>query len=293
MSIDAATYDFIHPEHQLRTKWPVLEQIHAQVVEAFARHLSDRLQATIGHAGSATRPRKCQELVEEIGASALVQEIALRPLNGVAWLCVDASVITALVDLYFGGSGVIQSTDVVRKPTVTELRVLQHVSDAMLRALIDAWSSVQALQPEIGGLVDTGKLSKAGNGMVVIDADLLISLPSGEASCRLIYPYSQLEPLGSRLVHGTPSQDHPDARFSAAMRRELMTCDIELHGVMAQSRMSVRQLLDLKVGDFIPLRDVETVSFRAQQIPLFDAQVGKSNGRVSASFSRWHPNIRS
>ena len=67
-----------------------------------------------------------------------------------------------------------------------------------------------------------------------------------------------------------------------------MQCELDIRGVLSETRITLGKLLELKAGDFIPLRDVQTVSFKTQQMPLFDARVGNSNGRVSVSLSRWH-----
>jgi len=67
-----------------------------------------------------------------------------------------------------------------------------------------------------------------------------------------------------------------------------MNCEIDIRGVLSEMPITLRKLLELKSGDFIPLRDVQTVSFKTQSMPLFDARVGSTNGRVSASVSRWH-----
>ena len=66
-----------------------------------------------------------------------------------------------------------------------------------------------------------------------------------------------------------------------------MNCEIDMHAVLAETKISLGEFLKLKSGDFIPLREIENVSFKSNSKPLFDAKVGKSNGQVSASFSRW------
>ena len=123
---------------------------------------------------------------------------------------------------------------------------------------------------------------------VVVEAQLKFNLGDEEVVIMILYPYSMLEPLSDILRQEISTSETRDNQFSTAMRRELMNCDVELRGVMAETRMTIGKVLALKTGDFIPLRDIENVSFKANQIPLFNAQVGISNGRVSASFNYWH-----
>lgn len=292
-STETAAYDFVHPEHQLRTQWPVLRQIHERMEALLTREIAERLQTAVKNAEATVAASKFEQFVAELEVSMIIQEISLSPLPGSAWFCLDTSVLVALVDLYFGGVGEVQPLENARALTPTEDRVLNHVTEAMIVSMREAWSSVHPLKPVANGRVEVEKLSQYRQSMVVIDATHGFAMPVSTGSCRIVYPYTVLEPLGDTLVSPIQKKTRPDDRFSHAMRRELMSCDVELRGVLAEARIDVKRLLALKSGDFIPLRDVETVSFRAQQVPLFEARVGKSNGRVSASFSSWHPHSES
>ena len=103
---DSATiYDFIHPGHKLRTEWPVLELVNGRVGSAFAQKLSERLQVAIhGQAAASTRARYT-DFVAGLASTMIVHEVSLGSLPGVAWFCIDASVVAAILDTYFGGEG--------------------------------------------------------------------------------------------------------------------------------------------------------------------------------------------
>ncbi|MEE9320391.1 MAG: FliM/FliN family flagellar motor switch protein [Granulosicoccus sp.] len=289
----AAVYDFIHPDHQLQTQWPVLLQIHEQLEHAFTDKLSKQLNLSIAGVGSEVGPRKYKEFIDSLGSTAIVQEVSLAPLAGNVWLCVDASIVSALVDIYFGGNGEIKEMDQLRKLTATELKVLGYLTDAMLEGLQECWSGVQAISAQVESIVPMARLTRVKEGMVVLDAPISFSLANATATCRVVYPFSTLEPLSERLSRDERLKAVRNGGFSSALRREVFACDVELRGILSETEMTVRKLLDLKTGDFIPLRDVENVVFKADQVPLFNAQIGKSNGCVSASFSQWHRRVES
>jgi flagellar motor switch protein FliM len=293
MSETAAVYDFIHPDHQLQTQWPVLLQIHEQLEHVFTEKLSKRLNLSIAGVGTEVGPRKYKDFIDELGPAALVQEVSLAPLAGNAWLCIDTSVVSALVDVYFGGGGEIKEMDQARKLSATELKVHGYFTDAMVEALQDCWSGVQAISAQVEGVVPMARLTRVKEGMVVLDAPVSFSLADGTGTCRVVYPFSTLEPLSERLSRDERAKTVRNSVFSSALRREVLACDVELRGVLSETEMTVRKLLDLKTGDFIPLRDVENVLFKADQVPLFNAQIGKSNGCVSASFSQWYRRVES
>jgi flagellar motor switch protein FliM len=291
---DSATiYDFVHPGHKLKTEWPVLELVNGRVGNAFAQHLSERLQVAIHAQAAASTRAKYTDFVSELAPTMIVHEISLGSLPGVAWFCIDASVVAAILDAYFGGEGKLQPTEAARQLSPTEQRVMQHILDALLGGMRSGWSIVHELNPAVVQPIQVDRLAQASQGQVVVANAISLNFAQTEADCLLAYPYSTLEPISEHLQRDDRTEGKHDDHFSAAMRRGLMDCDLEIRGVLAESRITLGKLLELKPGDFIPLRDVQTVSFKTQHFPLFDARVGKSNGRVSASLSRWRLPVQS
>lgn len=285
---EASTYDFVHPDHKLSPRWPILDLVNGATASRFAQALGTRLQFPLRGIGQPVTHARYSDFVENLKATSLVHEIALHPLPGVLWFCIDASVVYALVDAYFGGSGRLVEQEKPRIMSGTERRVLTHVLDSLTESLEAAWAQVIPAKPTLVQFIARERLGRAAHGQVVVFTDLMVSWGDYEAPVRLAYPYSMLEPVGAKLERDEHTQPAQDRAFSDAIGRELLECELEVHGVLGETRMTMGQLLAMKPGDFIPLRDVQTVCFKSEDMPLFDARVGVSNGRVSASLSHWH-----
>lgn len=284
----ATVYDFVHPGHKLNRQWPVLDLVNNRVATAFGTVLSERLQISLlGQALQTTRG-KYMDSVEAMGETCVVHELSLSPLSGVAWFCMDTSIVSALVDSYFGGKATIKPLEKPRELSRTERRVVQHVIEALLESLSSGWSMVLPLNAAMIGPIDVSRLSNAALEQVMVTSDMKLQLGDLEMPCQLIYPFEMLKPLSTQLEHDTPKASPQDLEFSKALQAELLNCELDIRGVLSETNITLGKLLELKAGDFIPLRDVRNVSFKTQQMPLFDARVGNSNGRVSASLSRWH-----
>lgn len=284
----ATAYDFVHPGHKLNKQWPVLDLVNARVATAFGSALSDCLQISLVGQSLQTTRSKYMDSVRTIGPTGIVHEISLSPLQGVVWFCIDTSVVSALVDSYFGGVATITAVEKPRDLTRTEKRVVQHVINAVLLGLTDGWSMVMKLNAAMIRPIDVSRLNNAAQEQVMVTSDLKLQLGELELPCQLVYPFETLKPISDQLEHESTTTSTQDLAFSEALQSELMQCELDIRGVLSETRITLGKLLELKAGDFIPLRDVQTVSFKTQQMPLFDARVGNSNGRVSASLSRWH-----
>lgn len=285
---EAVAYDFVYPGHKLNTQWPVLDMISQHVANELGVMLSTRLQVGIKGNAIQTTLDKYSQCVEQLGQTATVHEISLPPLTGSIWFCMDISVISAVVNSYFGGNAELTPVETPRGLSRTETRVMQHVVEAVLTALDKGWSMLMATTPALVKQLEVERLANAELEQVMVKSEMILEVSGVELPCQILYPYETLKPLDNQLKKEKSAVARPDEQFSKDMQRELLNCELEIRGVLAESNITLGTLLELKAGDFIALRDVQTVSFMTQNMPLFDASVGNSNGRVSASVSRWH-----
>ncbi len=285
---EATAYDFVQPGHKLNTQWPVLDLISQRIAGELGVSLSERLKVNMRGSAQATTRSRYSQCVESFGSTGTVHELSLAPLSGGVWFCMDISVVSAIVNSYFGGSAELTPLEVPRKLSRTEARVMQHVIDAVVASVNEGWSMLLNMKASPVRQVDVERLANAVLEQVMVTSDMSLQVGEIELPCQLIYPYETLNPLNEQLQKEKSSAARVDGAFSQAMERELLNCELEIRGVLAESHITLGTLLELKTGDFIALRDVQTVSFKTQNMPLFDARVGNSNGRVSASLSRWH-----
>lgn len=287
-SSQATAYDFIHPGHKLNTQWPVLDLVSQRIATEFGALLSERLQVGMRGDAKPTTRSKYSQCVQALGATGTVHELTLSPLSGAVWFCMDTSVVSAIVNCYFGGSAELTTLDEPRQLSRTESRVMQHVLDAALGAIDSGWSIVLSMNSKLVKRIDIERLANAALEQVMVTSDMTLKVGEIDLPCQIIYPFETLNPINAQLQKEKTGPGRQDEKFSKAMERELLNCELEIRGVLAESHITLGTLLELKAGDFIALRDVQNVSFKTQNMPLFDARVGNSNGRVSASVSRWH-----
>lgn len=282
------TYDFAHPGHKLNKQWPVLDLVNARVAAAFGTALTEKLQIALPGFALQTTRSKYADCLNAMGRGCMVHELSISPLQGVIWFCMDTSVVSALVGRYFGGPTVVEPMEHPRELSRTELRVMRHVIDAILEGITSGWSMVTPVNATLIRPIDMDRLVNAAIEQVMVSCEMKLQIDDVELPCQLVYPFESLKPFSQRLEHEALQTSPQDVEFSKALQKELMRCELDIRGVLSETSITLGTLLELKEGDFIPLRDVQTVSFKTQQMPLFDARVGKSNGRVSASLSRWH-----
>ncbi len=293
MKQEATAYDFVQPGHKLNTQWPVLDLISQRIAGELGVSLSERLKVNMRGTARATTRSRYSQCVQAFGNTGTVHELSMTPLAGGVWFCMDISVVSAIVNSYFGGSAELTPLEAPRKLSRTEARVMQHVIEAVVVSVNEGWSMLLNMKAQKVRQVDIERLANAALEQVMVTSDMLLQVGEIELPCQLIYPFETLNPINEQLQKEKTSAVRVDEQFSQAIKRELLNCELEIRGVLAESHITLGALLELQTGDFIALRDVQTVSFKTQNMPLFDARVGSSNGRVSASLSRWHLPVNS
>lgn len=285
----ATIYDFANPSHKLNAGWPVLDVINGRVAAELGSLLTHKLQIALQCQKLGTKNTRYTDCVASMGPTCMIFELTVHPLEGSVWFCMDISVIATIVDAYFGGDSVLVPVEEPRSLSRTEQRVVHHLIDALMSSMSTAWSSVMSVKVSSIGSFDSARLASSSSDQLMVVGNLLLLLGSTELPCQIIYPFESLEPYESKLRQEEAVAIAPqDQEFNTELQGQLMHCEIDIRGVLSEMPITLGKLLELKPGDFIPLRDVQTVSFKTQNIPLFDANVGSLNGRVSASVSRWH-----
>ncbi len=282
-------YDFAHPSHKLNSRLPVLEVINEKTANAMTDLLTAQFHQSVDVRSLEPTFEKFQEYANSIAACVSIGELSIEPLSGNAILVLDGDLIYKLVDSFFGGVDNESQPSEDRGFTPTEQRIIERVREIIFESMRDAWQPVLVINPAHKTQISRSELaSPAHPSAVIICNRFEIGLKGGRGECHILIPYSVLEPVRPQLTNDLKKMCDQDYEWIKEFTQQVLSCDIDLQGVFAESNITVKQLINLKVGDFIPLGNIQTVDFSSEGIPLFEAAVGVSNGMVSASVTKWH-----
>ncbi len=282
------SYDFSHPAHRLNSRLPVLEVINDKIARELSKQLVASFHLPIKVAASTPSFEKYQDFVHALPETVNLIQFKLEPLPGSALLIMDGELISSLVDSFFGGSGMPTSNKEPGEFTPTERRIIERLRLILFKVLPNCWSSIAELKPIYQNEVCGSQITSPANPTdVVVACKFVFEWSSIKSECQIVLPFSMLEPCRSQLTNDLQQMKEHDAEWLQGFSQGVMESQIELLGVIAESEMKLQQLLELKEGDFIPLGQSQIAEFSSENISLFDATVGISNGLVSASLLQW------
>ena len=273
-------YDFTSQDRIVRGRMPTLEMINERFARYFRISLFNMLRRQAEIAIGGVQMLKFSEYVHSLFVPTSLNLVKIPPLRGTALFVFDPKLVFSAVDNYFGGDGRFHAKIEGREFTPTEQRVIQRMLEQCFSDLKQAWKPVleidfeyqnSEVNPQFANIVSPTE--------VVVVSTFHIELEGGGGALHVTMPYSMVEPIRDLLDAGVQSdRSEVDERWRIAIREEMKSAEVEVSSTLTQVTLSMGELMDLKPGDVIPIDMPETVTVRAEGIPVFRGRLGTSNG---------------
>lgn len=276
------TYDLTSQDRIVRGRMPTLEMIN----ERFARYtrisMFNLLRRTADVSVGGIQIQKFGEYVHTLYVPTSLNMVKFRPLRGTALIILDAKLVFKLVDNFFGGDGRHAKIE-GREFTPTELRVVQMVLEQVFIDLKEAWKAVMNIEFEyINSEVNPSMANIVSPSEVVVVSTFHVELDGGGGELHITMPYSMVEPIREVLDAGLQSDtDERDDRWVRALQEDVMEAKVDLEADIVRRTVSLRDIVDLKEGDIIPINMPEFNVLTANGVPMFKTQLGQINDNLA------------
>jgi flagellar motor switch protein FliM len=124
---------------------------------------------------------------------------------------------------------------------------------------------------------------------VVVVSTFHIALDGGGGDLHMTLPYSMIEPVREVLDAGVQSDiDEIDDRWVDSLRHDILGAKVPTNATIVEREIKLGELVDLQAGDIIPIDLPETITFKANNIPLFETKLGQCGENLALKV---HKNI--
>ncbi len=279
----SADYDFSSQDRIVRGRMPTLEMVN----ERFARHmrisLFNMMRRTAEVSINGIQMIKFGEYIHTLFVPTSLNMVRFRPLKGTGLITMEARLVFILVDNFFGGDGRYHAKIEGREFTPTERRIIQMLLKLIFEDYKEAWSPVMDVSFEyLDSEVNPSMANIVSPTEVVVISSFHIELDGGGGDFHIALPYSMLEPIRELLDAGVQSdKEDTDMRWSKALRDEIMDVPVSLNTKFLEVDLPLNQIMDLQVGDIIPIEMPEHITVLIEDLPTFRAKLGRSRDNIA------------
>lgn len=271
-------YDFA-AQRINRMQLPLLEIVSKSFAERAGASLSTLLGREASMQFTALESAKSADLQAALPVPGSLAVVRLKPLPGFAFISVEPALLLTLLDGFFGGSG-----RATADPAAAIAPAAQRFLVLMLRSfaaeLTAAWAPVAALELDLVKQETNPRLVQLGaahESLLVLKFTVEFGTHSGRIDWLL--PETLLAPVREALAaDGSQSKLRKQEAWAPVFTTALQDAQLDTRAILAQAKISLRELVRLSPGDIIPIEAPQQVTLFAGDVPLYRGRFGVSQG---------------
>jgi flagellar motor switch protein FliM len=276
-------YDLASQERIVRGRMPTMEVIN----ERFARNIRIGLFNLIRKSPEVSiggiKVQKFSAFLREIVVPTNFNIVSVKPLRGSGLIVCDPSLVFAVIDSLFGGTGKFHTRIEGRDFSPTEQRVILRLAECIIAEYRKAWGGIYPLELEYQRSEMQPQFANiATPSEIVVSTNFTLEVGETSGSVHFCIPYSTLEPIRD-VLYSTIQGDaaEPDRRWVNLLKQQIQAAEVDLVVELGTAPATVEQLLSFKPGDFIELDIEPIIQAKIDGVPVFDCHYGMSNGRYA------------
>ncbi|MZH41607.1 MAG: flagellar motor switch protein FliM [Nitrospinae bacterium] len=275
-------YDLTSQEKIIRGRLPTLDIINQMFSRLFRNTFSTMMRKSVDVSAVSTDTIKFGDFLRSLPVPSSLHIFRMEPLRGHGLIVVESKLVFAVVDTFFGGSGVKEAKITGRDFSAIEIRMTKSVVLSALEDLEKAWRPVHTVttnfvrsevNPQFAAIVPPTDI------VLVILFEIEMEDISGTLTICL--PYAAIEPVIPKLKAQFQSEEmEVDQVWVRRLRTELLTTEVELITELGSTVITPEELMRFKVGDTLMLgNDVtDPLTLKVEQNPKFKGFPGVSRG---------------
>ncbi|MBV2234780.1 MAG: flagellar motor switch protein FliM [Sterolibacterium sp.] len=282
-------YDVGRQERIVRGRMPTLELIN----ERFARYLRiglfNYMHRNAEISSGPIRVQKYSEFIRNLVVPTNLNLVQVKPLRGTALFVFDPNLVFLVIDNMFGGDGRFHTRVEGRDFTPTEQRIIQGLLGTVFTEYEKSWKPIHPVSFEyLRSEMNTQFANIATPSEIVVAVTFTIELSGAASEMHICLPYSMIEPIRGVLYSSLHSEQlSADKRWTTTLRRQLQTAEVELVAPLGNASISLGDIMQLKVGDIIPIEVEEKLKVTAHDVPIFSASYGVKNDQYALKLDQF------
>jgi len=277
-------YDFSRPNKFSKEHMRALHRIHEQFCRTYSGYMSAKLRNKVELRVQSIDQILFGDFVRSLPNPSVISVYGVDPLEGYIIMQLTPDIAFLLHDRLCGGDGVPMGGS--RGLTDIEIAVLKRqVLSVFSEHLAGAWQDVSDLKFELDYMESNPQfLQVASDRDAVALVTMRFTLNETSDMISICLPHRTLEPIIKNLTHIRmfESLQQPDPKRIELLKAKVRSAVVPVEVELGQATVTVQDLLDLAVGDVIPLgtKKNETLDVKVGSMTKFKGTPGRLGKRL-------------
>jgi flagellar motor switch protein FliM len=283
------SYDIGRQERIVRGRMPTLELINERFARFLRIGLFNYMHRNAEISVGPVRVQKYSEFIRNLVVPTNLNLVQVKPLRGTGLIVLDPNLVFLVVDNMFGGDGRFHSRVEGRDFTATEQRIIQGLLGVIFAEYEKSWKPVYELTFEyLRSEMNTQFANIATPAEVIVAVTFNIEFSGASSEMHICLPYSMVEPI-REILYSTMHSDQvsSDKRWTSMLRRQLQKAELDLVAPLSTRRITLGEIMELKVGDIIPIPIPDLINVHINDMPVIAAKYGIRNGQYALKVDRF------
>ena len=247
-------FDLANQDRIIRGRMPVLEIVNDRFARLCTSALSNVLRKRVELNPLSIDMTKFGDFMRALPVPTSINIFKMDPLRGNALIVVDARLVFALVESFFGGQGS-QPKIEGREFTRIEQAIVDRVIKIVLENMEESWRPVHDVSLElVRSEINPQFAAIVPPSDVVVVITFEVELETAIGSLTMCLPYATIEPIRSKLHASFQTERlEVDHVWMGRLKERLLETPVELKVRFGDAKLTGNQIMRLKTGDVILL----------------------------------------
>jgi flagellar motor switch protein FliM len=277
-----ASFNFRSQERIIRGRMPGLEIANERFARTFRNSITTVLRRFVDVNIQGVTMMKFGDFMKTLPLPSNINLFRMKPLKGLALFIIEAPMVFAFVECFFGGSSVKYVKAEGRYFTAIEQKIIGKIMTHAFADMAASWQGIAAFEPEyVGNEINPQFVTIVQPTEIVIKVQVNVELENFTGKVYFCIPYSVVEPLKEKLCSGFQADRFEiDERWIAGLKEKLLDTRVHLVGEIGRVQLSIGDIMALKVGSVINLgiHKEDPLLVKIEDVPKFRGVPGFRKG---------------
>ncbi len=270
---------------------PMLDVIFDRMVRMMSTSLrnftSDNIEVSLDNINSV----RFGDYLNSIPLPAMLAVFRAEEWDNYGLLTIDSNLIYSIVDVLLGGRRGTAAMRIEGRPyTTIEQTLVERMISVVLKDMCAAFEPLSPVHFTFDRLETNPRfatIARPPNAAILIK--LRVDMEDRGGRLEMLFPYATLEPIRELLLQRFMGEKFGrDSIWESHLATELWSTKVPLKAVLDEQTMSLRDVMNFKVGQTIILNTTPNgeLDMRCGEIPMVHGKIGRSGHNVAIQIQR-------